>query len=44
MIKILKSVEKAYCCSCGKHLPDKLYNIEFMAEVSGGTKSIIDER
>lgn len=38
MIRIVKSIEKAYCLSCRKHLPDNLYNIEFGTEVSGGTK------
>lgn len=38
MIKIVKSVEKSYCLSCGKHLPDKLWNIEISTKVSGGNK------
>lgn len=40
MIKIVKSIEKSYCLSCGKHLPNELYNIEISTEVSGGTKGI----
>ena len=28
MLRIVKSIEKSYCLSCGKHLPDNLWNIE----------------
>lgn len=38
---IVKSIEKAaYCLSCGKHLPEQLYNIEISTQVQGGTKGI----
>lgn len=38
MIRLIKSIEKAYCSSCGEHLPNELFNIEITAKVVGGVK------
>lgn len=38
MVQINNSKNKAYCVSCGKHLPDNLYDIEVGTAVAGGNK------